>query len=549
LNLIHKGYFKLFYRIEKKVISELFLLYEKQINSSFDEFCKNNLIEKTQIKDGIQTGEASRNYFLNLLGNENCFNFENDKFNDKLIEKSINVLKKLQPNQAAFELGFKYRNFSMRSDIIYKDSNGKLNLIEVKAKTNISQPKDRENLFLDLLYQKNILNKLDYKIDEVKLMYLNKNYVHNVNDITNLFLIVNKNKIPNFLNEETLISSFDEQINVCNNEYNFDKKLDGIDSIMKIIPKNISFDFLYEKLDSTFPEYNFKYYNDIKSGTSVFNLNNMKKKECLKIAESKFVNIIDIPYEILDRNTKTSKKWLRQREAILSNKPYINKNEIKTILKKFKLPIYMFDFETISIAIPIFNNTKPYEHYPFQYSIHTINNEKLNDWNQNHKEYIADNLIYIEEFIESFINDMFFHGKGIYVAYHMSFEKMVIKNLLEKTNNENYKQKLFFILNNLIDLKDLFKDFSYYDIDFNGSASIKYTYLSLAKNANNKIMYGDLNVKNGNEALNLFRKKIEDLKKGEKTENWDLIKNDLLTYCKLDTWSMVYIYQKIKELI
>jgi hypothetical protein len=57
------------------------------------------------------------------------------------------------------------------------------------------------------------------------------------------------------------------------------------------------------------------------------------------------------------------------------NKTHIEKAKIKGWLSKLKYPLYFLDYETFDSAIPIFDNSKPYEKIPFQFSLHIQENE------------------------------------------------------------------------------------------------------------------------------------------------------------------------------
>ncbi|MBA3899534.1 MAG: DUF2779 domain-containing protein, partial [Bacteroidetes bacterium] len=50
--------------------------------------------------------------------------------------------------------------------------------------------------------------------------------------------------------------------------------------------------------------------------------------------------------------------------------PFIDKAGISKFLQKLQYPLYFMDFETFMPAVPVFDNTSPFQHLPFQYSLH-----------------------------------------------------------------------------------------------------------------------------------------------------------------------------------
>ena len=97
---------------------------------------------------------------------------------------------------------------------------------------------------------------------------------------------------------------------------------------------------------------------------------------------------------------------------------------------------------------------------------------------------------------------------------------------------------------NMVDLMIPFKEQDIYKKEFEGSYSIKYILPGLFPNEPS-LDYHNLNiVHNGSEAMSIYEKLL-DYSKEERIE----IRKALLEYCKLDTYAMVKILQKLYELI
>ena len=59
------------------------------------------------------------------------------------------------------------------------------------------------------------------------------------------------------------------------------------------------------------------------------------------------------------------------KRTFLPSHCWINKDILKQF-KKWKMPYYFMDFETIQQGVPIIKNTKPFEQVPFQWSVHKL---------------------------------------------------------------------------------------------------------------------------------------------------------------------------------
>ena len=216
---------------------------------------------------------------------------------------------------------------------------------------------------------------------------------------------------------------------------------------------------------------------------------------------------------------------------------YINKENISIFLEKLKYPLYFFDFESYQAVIPNLEGTKPYQQIPFQYSLHILHeNGKLE-----HKEFIGNgkddprfNLI------NHMLNDL--NESGSIIAYNISFEKTRIKEL--GIFAPQYSEKLNALLTRFIDLADIFKKGYLYNKFMGGSFSIKSVLPALFPND------VDLNYKNleqvhkGDEASKIYLELAN-----MESDDYNKTVNNLLAYCKLDTYAMVKIYEKILGLI
>ena len=128
------------------------------------------------------------------------------------------------------------------------------------------------------------------------------------------------------------------------------------------------------------------------------------------------------------------------------------------------------------------------------------------------------------------------------LAYNMSFEKTVIKNLAESF--PDLREHLLNIRENIKDLMVPFYNRYYYSKEMNGSYSIKYVLPALFPN-DESLNYHNLDeVHNGSEAMNAYAN-MGSLNENDKEK----LRKNLLKYCELDTLAMVKIHEKLMEVV
>ena len=219
------------------------------------------------------------------------------------------------------------------------------------------------------------------------------------------------------------------------------------------------------------------------------------------------------------------------RNGAIENKSQINKEVISQFLDSLNFPLYHFDFETFDTAVPIYDKSKPYQKIPFQYSLH-IQHE---DGKLEHFEYLAtgeeDPRIKLLETLREQIQ-----GKGDVIVFNKSFEISVLTKLSE--DFPEHAEWIREVIERIIDLATPFQNFDYYDPSQKGSYSIKKVLPALTGKG-----YSDLEIGNGADAsaLYFYTHIVKDIDKD--------IREDLLKYCCLDTEGMVWIVDKLKEIV
>lgn len=265
---------------------------------------------------------------------------------------------------------------------------------------------------------------------------------------------------------------------------------------------------------------------------NVFQIRKMHKDKALKFYYEGKINFKNLLEEEMNW------KFKQQIEVQEFNyEPHIDKQKIREFMKNLYYPIYFLDFETMQPAIPESDNSKPYQQIPFQYSLHHIEKENGKLF---HKEFLAESgTDPRRKLAEQLVKDI---PKDVCTtAYNMSFEKGRIKELAEIF--PDLSEHLMNIHDHIQDLMIPFSERMYYCKDMQGSYSIKYVLPALFSN-DPELNYHNLPlIHNGGEAMNIFPK-IKDMSKEEQKR----ARYGLLKYCELDTYAMVKVWEKLKEI-
>ena len=451
---------------------------------------------------GRKVGELAKELFgdYNDIPYDKNLNIRLDK-TEKLLQDKPNIIT---------EASFIYNNNFCSVDILKNDTDG-VEIYEIKSSTKI------KDIYLDdTAYQYFVLTNLGLNVKKVCIVYINNEYIRGKElDINQLF---NIEDITNIAKEK--------QEEIRNN-------IDFINEFMQKHTENNEPDKLIGKF--CFDPYSCEYWdyctNDLPK-PNVFDISGIyKSKKFEKYYEGK------IAFKDL-KNEKLNPKYLEQIDFELNSKePKINKEAIKNILDSLKYPLYFIDYETCQYAIPEYEGTKPYQQIPFQYSLHIIKEEGAPI---EHKEFLAEvgdeNII--RNFAESMIGDL--PEDGSVIVYNKSFEASRNREIGEMY--PDLKDEMARINANMVDLMIPFKDRNYYTKEMKGSYSIKYVLPALYPD-DPELDYINLDlIHNGGEASHAFLSlKDKPIKEHEE------IRQSLLEYCKLDTYAMVKIWEKFKE--
>ena len=421
----------------------------------------------------------------------------------QMIEDTINTIDSYK-DVIITEASFTYKNNFCSVDILNKNNNT-YEIYEVKSSTEL-----KDVYINDASYQYYVLNNLGLKVTKVCLVHINSNYVR-IGDLDLDQLFIKQDITKEVLELQNTVKQNIKEIN----EYVEEKE--RIEEIS-------------ENCFKPYPCPFFKYCTKHLPEKNIFDIPRMQTRQKLKLYNKGIYSYEDLLKEDINDNTKKIIEY-----ELYNKEDYIDKKEIKEFLNTLTEPLYFLDFETYQMPIPLYNYVSPYEQIPFQYSLHYI------DKDLKHKEFLAQSGIDPRrKLAEQLVKDI---PKNVTtLAYNMGFEKGVIKKLSKLY--PDLSEHLMNIHDNIKDLMIPFQKGYYYKKEMHGSYSIKYVLPALYPD-DPSLNYKNLDlIHNGGEAMSSFQDLVNKTKEEQK-----YIRERLLKYCELDTYAMVKIYQKLKEII
>ena len=405
-----------------------------------------------------------------------------------------------------YEATFQHNGVIAALDILVKDADS-WKAYEVKSSTSVS-----DTYVYDAAIQYYTIVNSGIDLKDISIVYINNQYVKNgpIN-IQELFTIESvlervQKVLPNIPNQIENFKQVIKQPTVpdidigthCNNPYSCDFK----GHCWKHIP-----------------EY------------SVFNISNLRSNKKFELYNKGIITLDQIDLE----NNPLNANQLLQVRSELNDTSYIDRKNISDFINDLTCPLYFLDFETMGSAIPIYDNTRPYQQFVFQYSMH-VQREKEGELQ--HFEYLAETNINEDPrigFVKQLIKDC--GTSGDILVYNIGFERSKLNDLIILF--PEYANDLNSIINRLKDLMTPFQKRWYYTPEMKGSYSIKYVLPALVP----ELSYQDLEIKEGGTASTVFAQ----MANGKFTGDYIKTRRDLLEYCKLDTYAMVKIYEVLNK--
>ncbi len=482
-------------------------------------FCKKNLwlkkhkpelfedvelsdFEKKIIEEGNIADEEARHLFpLGILV---------DRHGQDAVDDTKQYIKKKQ--KVIFQATFAEDVFFIRADIlVYDKEKDGYELYEVKASNDVKR-KEPHHYINDLAFQKSVIEKSGLNIVKTGVIHLNREY-----------------KKVGKIDYHQLFVTVDLTGEVLENQEKVQGQMEDIKTYLNM-PEQKGCECLYRGRNAQCTT--FKYSNPDVPDYSVHDINRIgaSKKLLYDWIDKGIYSLEDID----NANELTGAKKA-QYDACLIDKPIVDQTAIKKTLDKLVFPLYFFDYEGFVSAIPMFDGFGAYEQIPFQYSLHIMQE----DGNIEHREFLITNPEgdLTRPLVERMKQDI--DPNGTTIAWYSSYEKQRNTKLAEL--HPDYAEFLESINENMFDLMTIFSKNYYIDPAFKGSFSIKKVLPVIVP----ELTYKSLNISKGDQASERWERLIS---KDTPLEEKKQIEEDLLIYCKMDTWAMVKIYEFLKRL-
>ncbi|MFA5010640.1 MAG: DUF2779 domain-containing protein [Ignavibacteria bacterium] len=409
----------------------------------------------------------------------------------ELTEEAIN-----EGKDVIYEAAFQHEGVLVIADIMTKNEN-KWKVFEVKSSTKVA-----EYHINDTAVQYYVMNKCGIDIDDISIVHINNQYVRQGEiDVRQLFTIesVKEQVIP--------LQDFVE-----NNITKFKEVLEG-----ENVPEIDIGEHCHSPFECDFKGHCWKHIPEY----SVFDLSRISKK-AFELYRKGITEIKDIPDDFPLTTAQAIEK-----ECFLLNKNYIERDEIKSFLDGISYPLYFMDFETIQYAVPMFDNSRPYQQIVFQYSLFR---KGSSDADADHYEFLGDGKSDPRKtFIENLLRDA--GNEGTILVYNAGFESARLRELA--SDIPEYEEGINRMLPRIADLMVPFQRRAYYKPEMRSSHSIKMVLPAI----NPEYTYKNLEIQEGG-AAGMEYLRMSSLQDEEERCK---IRKNLLEYCGRDTWGMAVI--------
>jgi hypothetical protein len=234
-----------------------------------------------------------------------------------------------------------------------------------------------------------------------------------------------------------------------------------------------------------------------------------------------YEDLADVPADRL-----SGKIHQRVRQATVTGEVYFDVAATAE-LRQLEYPLSYLDFETIGLAVPEIIGSRPYEQWPFQWSVHV----EESAGQVRHAGYLAIDLFGdFAALCEALLGAL--PDSGPIYAYNAPFERGVLERLADRL--PALANRLRGLAERLVDLLPITRA-AYYHRDMKGSWSIK----DVLPTIDPALSYEGLGEIAGGDAAQLaFMRARDPLTPLARRKE---LEDGLRRYCERDTWGMVVL--------
>ena len=220
--------------------------------------------------------------------------------------------------------------------------------------------------------------------------------------------------------------------------------------------------------------------------------------------------------------------------AYRNRSTHVDRYGIDSFLSTLKYPLYYLDYETIFPAIPLFDDSSPFQQIPFQFSLH-IQDKKGGELT--HIEFLHTEMT---DPRPDFVAALVEHGgtEGSVIVYNMGFESRINREL--SASFPRHAAALEKINSRMVDLLVPFRSRHLYHYKMTGSASIKSVLPAFVPD----LTYDALAISDGGMASLNYLKCLGDRVSDDAQRK---IHEALRQYCKMDTYAEARLLEVLYE--
>jgi predicted RecB family nuclease len=233
-------------------------------------------------------------------------------------------------------------------------------------------------------------------------------------------------------------------------------------------------------------------------------------------------DMAEVPDELLNATQR------RVKHATLSGQAWFDAEGARKALAPHAGTLRFLDFEAAARPVPVWAGSRPYQQVPFQFSLHTLHE----DGQVGHDEFIdlsGDDPS--KAFAQCLVQVC--GTAGPVFVYNAGFEGQVISNLAAQF--PHLEDSLRALRHRLVDLRPVTEQ-HYYHPAQKGKWGLKSVLPTLGGGADHSQLEG---VADGQMAVDAY---LEATEPETTTARKEELRQQLLTYCRLDTWAMVRLW-------
>lgn len=260
---------------------------------------------------------------------------------------------------------------------------------------------------------------------------------------------------------------------------------------------------------------------------SLYYFHNMSKKEKFTLLNNGIRSMKDCSPDSFSFQQQI------QLDCHTKNTTYINKVEIKKFVSKFVYPFYFLDFEAVHFGLPLFENIKPFQALPFQFSLHK----------QEHKDHVPKHSTFLAEpqkdprylFIKELLSRL--GNEGSIIAFDTHFEKETLHSLALLF--PEFSTAINTLLTRFIDLSLPFQKYIVYSNKMKGRYSLKEILPAFIP----ELSYTPLSISKGETASRAYVLSSYTTDMAQRKR----LLHQLKEYCFLDTYALYRLTELLME--